>query len=160
MTTQHTPEPWSFSIEEVFDNDGVPESVIRGIDGRACVAVAIDFGPNNPGMREANARRIAACVNRLAPFTTEQIEDAGYDLFADQRPRLYETECKLRKVEQQRDELLAACKTTLEENLHLADGDVCTLIAIKKAYEKITGQPLLEDAPKKYPTSKAKEGAR
>lgn len=152
MTTQHTPEPWSFSIEEVFDNDGVPESVIRGIDGRACVAVAIDFGPNNPGMREANARRIVACVNACAGIRTEALEHRVHLLKAE--------DDSIANIKQQRDELLAACKTTLEENLHLADGDVCTLIAIKKAYEKITGQPLLEDAPKKYPTSKAKEGAR
>lgn len=145
MSTNHTPEPWSFSIEEVFDNDGVPESVIRGIDGRACVAVAIDFGPNNPGMREANARRIVACVNACAGVDTELLE--AYS-------------APFSKLRDERDELLAACQTTLEENLHLADGDVCTLIAIKKAYEKITGQPLLEDAPKKYPTSKAKEGVR
>lgn len=35
---------------------------------------------------EANARRLAACWNRLEKFTTAQIEDAGYDLFADVHP--------------------------------------------------------------------------
>ena len=30
------------------------------------------------------ARRIVACVNRLEPFSTESIEDAGCDLFSYQ----------------------------------------------------------------------------
>lgn len=54
-----TPGPWTVD-EEAFDNDGCPETVIRALKGVAGVAVAIDFGPNNPGMREANAHLIAA----------------------------------------------------------------------------------------------------
>jgi hypothetical protein len=54
-----TPGPWTVD-EEAFDNDGCPETVIRALNGVAGVAVAIDFGTNNPGMREANARLIAA----------------------------------------------------------------------------------------------------
>jgi len=38
-------------------------------------------------------------------------------------------------------ELLTAAQTTLTNNLHLADGDNCTLIDIKRAVEKITGKP-------------------
>lgn len=40
------------------------------------------------GAWDAIARRIVACVNRLAQFTTEQLEDPGIDLFADERRRL------------------------------------------------------------------------
>lgn len=40
------------------------------------------------------------------------------------------------------DELLTAAQATLSNNLHLADGDNCTLIDIKRAVEKITGKPV------------------
>jgi hypothetical protein len=39
------------------------------------------------------------------------------------------------ELRQQRDELLAACEKTISENQHLADGDDCTLIDIKRAVE-------------------------
>lgn len=35
--------------------------------------------------------------------------------------------------------LLAAAQKTLEENMHLADGDVCTLIHLKRAVAEIVG---------------------
>jgi hypothetical protein len=38
---------------------------------------------------------------------------------------------------QQRDELIDAIQITLDENGHLADGDNCTLIALKRALEKV-----------------------
>lgn len=72
----HTPEPWSVA-EESFDNDGIHESVIRGLDGRAAIAVTLEFGANNPGMREANARRIVACVNACEGISTELLECPG-----------------------------------------------------------------------------------
>jgi len=37
-------------------------------------------------------------------------------------------------------DLLAACKLTIEENLYLADGDVCTLIHLKRAIAKAEGR--------------------
>jgi hypothetical protein len=46
------------------------------------------------------------------------------------------------EITKQRDDLLAAIKTTLEENGHLADGDECTLIALKRAWESVTGNKL------------------
>jgi hypothetical protein len=58
----HLPGLWTVD-EEAFDNDGYPETVIRGLGRAAAIAVAIDFGENNPLMREANARRIVTCVN-------------------------------------------------------------------------------------------------
>jgi hypothetical protein len=59
----HTPGPWF--VAETDDNEGYPETVIRGMDGIAGVAVAIDF-QKAPGMREANARLLAAAPDLLA----------------------------------------------------------------------------------------------
>jgi hypothetical protein len=56
------PGPWF--VGETDDNDGYPETVIRGMDGIAGIAVAIDFA-KCPGMREANARMIAAAPDLL-----------------------------------------------------------------------------------------------
>lgn len=39
-------------------------------------------------------------------------------------------------------ELLAECKATLQELGHLADGEQCTLIRLKRAVEKVTGEKL------------------
>lgn len=76
--SEHTKEPWRMA-EEVFDNDGASESVIRALDDRAAVAVTLDFGPNNPGMREANAKRIVACVNACAGIKTWYLEQLVKD---------------------------------------------------------------------------------
>lgn len=51
---------------------------------------------------EDNARRLVACWNRLLKFKTEQIEDFGYDLFADIRP-------DFEKAMRERDELKSRC---------------------------------------------------
>jgi hypothetical protein len=57
-----TPGPWENAVS-IFDNDGMPESVVQALNGSASVAVtfALEFGPNNPNMRVANADYIAAC---------------------------------------------------------------------------------------------------
>lgn len=60
----HTPGPWVVA-ETAPDDEGYPETVIRGMGGLAGVAVAIDFG-SLPGMREANATLIAAAPELLA----------------------------------------------------------------------------------------------
>lgn len=41
------------------------------------------------------------------------------------------------KAEHQRDDLLAAVKQIIEENGHLADGDICTLKVLKDAIAEI-----------------------
>lgn len=54
-------------VEETpLDNDGVPETHIRGTGQfeNHAIAVAVEF-KNEPGMREANARRLFACWNAL-----------------------------------------------------------------------------------------------
>jgi len=60
--SEHTPGKLAVSAS-LFDNEGCPETVIVGVDKNAFVAVAIDFGENNPNMREANARRLVAAWN-------------------------------------------------------------------------------------------------
>lgn len=104
--SEHTIEPWRVA-EESFDNDGIHESVIRGLDGRAAIAVTLEFGPNNPGMREANARRIVACVNACTGITTEVLEQMpnGPASLLPMYARL----------EQQRDKLRAALESLANE---------------------------------------------
>lgn len=64
MKAAPTPGPWA-AAEETFDNGGITEIVIRGSDPRAAVAVALDFGKNNPAWQLANARLIAAAPELL-----------------------------------------------------------------------------------------------
>jgi hypothetical protein len=59
ITNPVTPGAWNVH-GNIFDNDGYPESVIQAQNGGGFVAVTLDFGKNNPLMREANAHYIAA----------------------------------------------------------------------------------------------------
>lgn len=43
---------------------------------------------------------------------------------------------RIAELRKQRDYLLKACEKTIADNLYLADGDVCTLIDIKRAVER------------------------
>lgn len=130
---EHTKEPWSVA-EEAFDNDGIHESVIRGLDGRAAIAVTLEFGPNNPGMREANARRIVACVNACAGITTEVLEQmpSGPASLLPMYSRL----------EQQRDKLLAALEELLSGTMSMpnrgraTEGKWTTINALTDTVEK------------------------
>ena len=73
MTAMHTPGPWNVAesyIDMLDDGPGAPETVIRGMDGEAVIAVALDFGSNNPTWREANARLIAAAPDLLATLNS------------------------------------------------------------------------------------------
>lgn len=102
----HTPEPWHIA-EEAFDNDDFKETVIRALDDRAAVAVTLEFGANNPGMREANARRIVACVNACASIPDDMVSHVvsfglqGHNKVSDE----------LVAMKAQRDELLAVLGT-------------------------------------------------
>ena len=73
MTTQHT--PGRLKVQH-------PHAGERGWE------IALEPGLEQvcQDVTEASARRLVACWNRLEKFTTEQIEDFGYDLFADVRP--------------------------------------------------------------------------
>ena len=47
----------------------------------------------------------------------------------------YEVESEVECLKKRVEELESAIRKTIEENLHLADGDDCTLIALKRAIE-------------------------
>ena len=51
--------------------------------------------------------------------------------------RMFEAIGMVRTIINQRDELIAAIRQTLNDNGHLADGDVCTLKVLKDALAKI-----------------------
>jgi hypothetical protein len=91
---------------EVFDNDGCPETVIQGMGGAASVAVALDFGPNNPNMRYANARRLVACWNACENVSLEVLE-------AINRPADVSFAMAVDRLVRDRDDLLAALKGML-----------------------------------------------
>ena len=60
-------------MAETFQEEGGrPEIVIRGIGGRAAVAVVMDFG-NAPGMQEANAQRLITCWNACLGLPQETL---------------------------------------------------------------------------------------
>ena len=66
MTTEnqlHTPGPWI--VAETTWEDGIPETVISGLNGSAGIAVAIEFA-QIPEMRDANARLISAAPELLS----------------------------------------------------------------------------------------------
>ena len=109
--SNNTPVPWRVS-EETFDNDGIKESVIRGLNGRAAIAVTLDFGQNNPDMREANARRIVACVNACAGISNDNLENFTL-VSGGIKNRMREQVEYLNGVEKQHDDLLAELDATL-----------------------------------------------
>lgn len=72
--------PGLLFVAETGQDDGCsPETVIRGMGGSAGVAVAIDFGANNPGMRQANARRLVDCWNALDGLPDDAL-DGGWNV--------------------------------------------------------------------------------
>lgn len=56
-------------------------------------------------------------------MNTEDTRTTGLDVVVE----------KLRALEEENQRLRAAIKKTLDENRHLADGDNCTLIHLKRA---------------------------
>jgi hypothetical protein len=113
MTTQHTPEPWHVGPAWLTGNSPI---------------CTIDHKEIADAIRDADARRIVACVNACAGIDTVGLENfaKGYPTAWDmvreannQRDALVQRcsellkdrdafEAKLIAVEQQRDELLAA----------------------------------------------------
>lgn len=69
--SRHTPG-LLFMADTFQEEGGRPEIVIRGIGGRAAVAVAMDFG-NAPGMQEANAQRLTTCWNACLGLPQETL---------------------------------------------------------------------------------------
>ena len=122
--SEHTKEPWCVG-NTTHENGEFIETAIMALEGRAAVAVCLDFGFNNLGMRESNARRIVACVNACAGIDTAYLESpdnlATYARrMAVQRDELLYFKNTITNAspllerclnaEQQRDDLLAALK--------------------------------------------------
>lgn len=67
----------------------------------------------------------------------DAIENDPYGPFT--RQELHAAMDLLRESEARERELLEACTRTINENLDLADGEVCTLIHLKRAIARATG---------------------
>lgn len=122
---KHTPEPWYISDHN--------KSIIKCYQGEQTPHGTTPYFAGGGALeseRTANARRIVACVNRLAQFTTEQIEDFGYDLFAEDRPRLVEAQNEIHLLKKQRDELLAAAEAIEINAEECMDFDDCTAMLV------------------------------
>lgn len=104
----HTKEPWIYELPDA-DHEGI----IIGRRGGAVV---------DGEFSDDNARRIVACVNACAGIPNEVLEMDQPQFVA---------------ILKQRAELAEAIRLTLDENGHLADGDVCTLKRLKDALAKV-----------------------
>lgn len=134
MNTQHTPGPLKVAVE-IFDNDGQPETAIQALNGAATVAVALEFGPNNPHMRAGNARRLVACWNAC-----EGIADPENVI-----PRLLAANEKIPALEAMRaqhDDLLEALQTMLKH-----PGTITAQLVAQAAIAKATGAPAAQRLP-------------
>lgn len=114
----HTNEPWLIHHNQ--------PTFLRANGGRKHIGNTDSMGEKETN--EANARRIVACVNACAGISTENLEK--------NRPMVWLAQ-QYNEMIRQRDELFAAIETTLDENGHLADGDNCTLIALKRVLSKV-----------------------
>ena len=108
----HTPEPWAWHAQGEAN-----EYCMLTHDGRWVIAFRQN-GEFTDERQKANARRIAACVNRLAGFKTEDIENPACDLTGHGALL-----SKLIYIEMQRDRLLAALH--LIETDKDGDGFIC-----------------------------------
>ena len=125
---KHTPEPWCISDHN--------KSIIKCYQGEQTPHGTTPYFAGGGALeseRTANARRVVACVNRLAQFTTEQIEDFGYDLFAEDRPRLVEAQNEIHLLKKQRDELLAAFERFMDSHEECTDFDGFTAQIVSMA---------------------------
>ena len=132
---EHTKEPWSQAYrkgedrmyrQEVFDSTG------RVIATLAWHPVKVDDRATTTD-RAANARRIVACVNRLAAFRTEDIENPSWE--SGMWGMLLDITRRHDALKQQRDELLAQmCRT---RNLFNAGEFTAALNCIADAIAKV-----------------------
>lgn len=109
---QHTPEPWKWHTQGEAN-----EYCMLTHDDRWVIAFRQN-GELTDERQKANARRIAACVNRLAGFKTDDIENPACDITGHGAML-----SKLIYIEMQRDRLLAALN--LIETDKDGDGFIC-----------------------------------
>ena len=133
MSEQHTPTPWfvsriTSSKLDIIDNEGF--HIAR------CSADKIGKGNSIVANAVPNSRRIVACVNACDGFSSEVLENVT--LLGDTILSRFENQSEtFSKIEQQRDELLAAliqAKALIESAVPF-EGDVMRQIkaAIAKA---------------------------
>lgn len=108
----HTPEPWKWHAQGEAN-----EYCMLTHDDRWVIAFRQN-GELTDERQKANARRIAACVNRLAGFKTDDIENPACDITGHGAML-----SKLIYIEMQRDRLLAALN--LIETGKDGDGFIC-----------------------------------
>jgi len=79
---------------------------------------------------------IADLRSRINPAYAHQLGTESYErrICVEVLEELLDEIARLRT---QRDYMLSAARRTLDENGHLADGDVCTLIVLKRAVETL-----------------------
>ena len=136
MKVEHTAEPW-FVVSAPWGNGTWINAGTDDPHGGQFVADCLDAEQDGDEQAQHNARRAVACVNVCAGLDTallEKIVAHGGTL-----PRRLEamTNWERSEAEKQRDELAEAIRLTLDENGHLADGDVCTLKRLKDALAKV-----------------------
>lgn len=110
--TAHTPEPWKWHAQGEAN-----EYCMLTNDGQWVISFRQN-GEFTDERQKANARRIAACVNRLAGFKTEDIENPACDLTGNGALL-----SKLIYLKMQRDKLVAALN--LIEVDKDGDGFIC-----------------------------------
>lgn len=117
---EHTKEPWSTAYrrtdiednmaQEIFDSNG------QKIATCAWFSVSTEKGHISTN-REANARRIVACVNACVGISTENLEELKDGLDSHSVVVLV---ADLKKAENQRDELVALLKDGLSDEMGFA----------------------------------------
>jgi len=89
-----------------------------------------------PAMEKCDERPGAITQERSMALPSP-ITDRAWELFNEKRCGLHYVAQKMREIEIERGTLLGAITKTLEENAHLADGENCTLIDIKRAAARV-----------------------
>src|SRR3972149_3634118 len=136
MKVEHTAEPW-FVVAAPWGNGTWINAGTDDPHGGQFVADCLDAEQDGDEQAQHNARRAVACVNGCAGFETELLEKVvALGTTLGQRLAVMGGWAE-EEAEKQRDELAEAIRLTLDENGHLADGDVCTLKRLKDALAKV-----------------------
>lgn len=107
---QHTPEPW------------ISEGSFIGIPNGKGTFYMVPLSGINQDSREANARRIVACVNACAGIDTGHLEQYGLPDFAQ----------KISDLREQRDDLLDFAKEVrLTGDTRLASMAIAAIASVK-----------------------------
>ena len=130
---EHTAEPWR--VDADADNDG--EFFWIASASETEIAMVSDG-------RMGDAKRIVACVNACAGISDAALDswmnppEGGFGHPHGPWPaHIISLQRAAATCAQQRDDLAEAIRLTLDENGHLADGDVCTLKRLKDALAKV-----------------------